>query len=143
MAETIAYAQTFVKHPDKHDPIDVGLGARPDLEVGEVALKVHRQGRAHRTKARVHLPANRAAEVRFARSSGSKSAAGLISFRYSPIASVSQTLSPLWLRQGTRKEDDKSNSSARIAGSSGEMTISEKGSPENLVINQPRSAHEE
>ena len=81
--------------------------------------------------------------VRFARSAGNKSAAGLISFRYSPIASVSQTFSPLWLRQGTRKEEDKSNSSARITGSSGEMTFSEKGSPENLVINQPRSAHEE
>src|ERR1700730_12545425 len=81
--------------------------------------------------------------VRFTRSSGSKSAAGMISFRYSPIASVSQTLIPLWLRQGTRNEDDKSSSSARIAGSSGEMPFSEKGSPENLVINQPRSDHEE
>ena len=43
---------------------------------------------------------------------------GLISCRYSAIASVSQTLSPSWIRHGTRNEGDSSSNSARVEGSS-------------------------
>ena len=78
--------------------------------------------------------------ARTARSAGSNAASGLISFRYSPIASVSHTRAPSCSRQGTRIEDDSSRISAFIAGSSGGITRSVKSSPANLAINQPRSA---
>ena len=42
--------------PDRGDAIDIGLSPLPHLEVREITL----QGRAHGTKAGMHLPANRA-----------------------------------------------------------------------------------
>ena len=81
--------------------------------------------------------------ARAAGSAGSRPASGLISFRYSPIARVSQTLTLSCSRQGTRKEGDSSKSSARVAGSSIGATRSAKSSPAILHSNQPRSDQEE
>src|SRR5664279_716641 len=47
------------------------------------------------------------------RSEGSKPASGMISLRYSDIASVSQTVAPSCRRHGTRIDDDSSRISAR------------------------------
>jgi hypothetical protein len=78
----------------------------------------------------------------FTRSFGKSPASGRVSFKYSPIASVSHTLTPSWVRQGTRQEGDSRRSSARIAGSSGGTIFSAKASPENLASSQPRSDQE-
>src|SRR5580692_444958 len=81
--------------------------------------------------------------ARDTRSAGNRPACGMISLRYSAIASVSLTVAPSWRRHGTRMDDDSSRISARAEASSGEVTISSNSSPENLVSNQPRSDHEE
>src|SRR5438270_13216461 len=52
--------------------------------------------------------------ARAARSLGRRPALGLISARYSAIASVSQTDVPSCSRQGTRKDGDKRNCLARL-----------------------------
>ncbi|MNT25085.1 hypothetical protein D3C72_1605900 [compost metagenome] len=65
---------------------------------------------------------------------------GLISFRYSAMASVSHTLMPPCCSEGTSIDDDSSSISAFMAGSSGGMTFSLKSSPASLHISQPRSA---
>src|SRR6202790_4483951 len=76
-------------------------------------------------------------------SGGNRPASGMISLRYSPIASVSQTVAPSCRRQGTRIEDDNSRISARADASSGAGTTSSNSSPENLVNSQPRNDHDE
>src|ERR1700733_9278200 len=81
--------------------------------------------------------------ARNTRSAGNRPAFGMISLRYSAIASVSHTVAPSWRRHGTRMDDESSRISARAEASSGEVTISSNSSPENLVSNQPRSDHEE
>jgi len=73
-------------------------------------------------------------------SAGSSPASGLISCRYSAIASVSQISMPLWCSAGTRIEEDSSSISARMAGSSGEITSSLKSSSASLAMSQPRRA---
>ena len=105
--------------PDAHDAVDVGLRAGPDLEAGMMRLEVHRQRRAQIGEAGMHLAADRAAmRARGARRSAAGRRRAAISLRYSAIASVSQTLMPSWVRQGTRNEGDSSSSSARVDGSS-------------------------
>jgi hypothetical protein len=73
-------------------------------------------------------------------SAGSSWALGLISLRYSPMASVSQTFTPLCCSEGTSIEADSSSISAFMAGSSGEMTFSVNSSPARRAISQPRRA---
>ena len=53
--------------------------------------------------------------ARAARSAGSRPASGFASARYSAMASVSQTLAPSCVRQGTRNDGDSSSSSARAS----------------------------
>src|SRR3974390_731671 len=77
------------------------------------------------------------------RSSGNRPASGLISLRYSAIASVSQTVAPSCRRHGTRIEDDSSRISARAEASSGAVMISSNARPENLVKSQPRNDQDE
>src|SRR5882757_1488283 len=77
------------------------------------------------------------------RSCGSKPASGMISLRYSAIASVSHTVAPSCRRQGTRMDDDSSRISALAEASSGAVTISSNSSPENLVSNHPLKDHDE
>lgn len=74
---------------------------------------------------------------------GSKFFFGATSFKYSPIASVSQTLTLLWCRQGTKIEGDKSSNSALLSGVSVGTLISSKSTPDILVINHPLSDQEE
>src|SRR4030081_3425996 len=81
--------------------------------------------------------------ARWMRSGGNRPALGMISLRYSPIASVSQTVAPSCRRHGTRIDDDNSRISARADASSGAVTTSSNSSPENLVNNQPRNDHDE
>src|SRR5258708_38040343 len=81
--------------------------------------------------------------ARVARSAGSRPAFGRTSLRYSPIASVSHTVTSSWVRQGTRIEAESSRISARVAGSSGGISFSSKSRPENFVSSQPRSDHDE
>src|SRR6201999_510725 len=81
--------------------------------------------------------------ARWIRSAGNNPACGMVSLRYSAIASVSQTVAPSCRRQGTRIDDDSSRISARAEGSSGATTTSSNSSPENLVSSQPRSDHDE
>ena len=81
--------------------------------------------------------------ARCTRSAGSSPASGMISLRYSAIASVSQTVAPSCRRQGTRIDDDSSRISARAEASSGAVTTSSNSSPENFVSSQPRSDHDE
>ena len=66
---------------------------------------------------------------------------GLISLRYSPIASVSHTFTEPCCSEGTSIEDDSSSISAFMAGSSGGMIFSLKSRPASLHISQPRSDH--
>ena len=73
-------------------------------------------------------------------SAGSNWALGLTSFRYSPMARVSQTLTPLCCSAGTSIEADSSSISAFMAGSSGEITFSVKSRPASRAISQPRRA---
>ncbi len=47
------------------------------------------------------------------------------------------------MRAGTRKEGERSSSSARWPGSSRETWTSSKGIPESLQMSQPRKDHEE
>src|SRR4029077_19021020 len=74
---------------------------------------------------------------------GSNPAFGLSSFKYSPIASVSQIEMPPWIRVGTLIEEDCSNSSARTDGSSAETICSSKSSPAHFASSQPRKHHDE
>src|SRR5260370_24702709 len=80
--------------------------------------------------------------ARAAASWGSRAASGDSSLRYSAMASVSHTLTDPLVSDGTRKEGDRSKSSARIEGSSEAATCSSKSSPAILHSNQPRSDHE-
>jgi len=80
--------------------------------------------------------------ARATRSSGSRPASGMSSWRYSPIASVSHTLTLSWVRQGTRNEGESSKSSARMAGSSLESITSSNARPAILHSNQPRKDQE-
>ena len=74
-----------------HDALDVALGARPHLEAREMRLEVHRQRRAQIVEAGMHLAGRRRGSGRAPpRSLGSRPASGLISARYSAMASVSQ-----------------------------------------------------
>src|ERR1700750_50888 len=77
------------------------------------------------------------------RSAGNRPACGIVSLRYSAMASVSQTVAQSWRRQGTRIDDDSSRISARADASSGAVTISSNSSPENLVSSHPRSDQDE
>ncbi len=79
--------------------------------------------------------------ARTAMSSGSRPALGLISLRYSPMASVSHTFTPPCCSEGTSMDEDSSSISAFMAGSSGGMIFSLKSSPASRHISQPRSAH--
>ena len=81
--------------------------------------------------------------ARWMRSAGNRPASGMTSLRYSPIASVSQTVAPSWRRHGTRIDDDSSRISARADASSGAVTISSNSRPENFVSSQPRSDQDE
>src|ERR1700681_1527989 len=81
--------------------------------------------------------------ARWMRSDGNSPASGMISLRYSPIASVSQTVAPSCRRQGTRIDDDSSRISARADASSGAVMTSSNSNPENLVNSQPRNDHDE
>src|SRR5262249_28514046 len=81
--------------------------------------------------------------ARWMRSAGKRPASGRTSLRYSAIASVSQTVAPSCRRHGTRMVGEINKISARAEGSSGAMTISSNGSPENLVSSQPRSDQDE
>src|SRR5215468_2524150 len=80
--------------------------------------------------------------ARAATSGGSRPASGYSSLRYSAMASVSHTLTDPLVSDGTRKEGDRSSSSARVEGSSEGTTCSSKSSPASLHNNQPRSDHE-
>src|SRR5581483_4778915 len=80
--------------------------------------------------------------ARAVRACGSSPASGRISLRYSAIASVSQTLMPLWLRQGTRNDGDNNNNSARVEGSLLATVCSSNSSPAILHSSQPRSDQE-
>src|SRR6516225_3634191 len=73
---------------------------------------------------------------------GSRPASGNSSLRYSAMASVSHTLTDPLISDGTRKDGDRSRSSARIEGSSEGAMSSSKSSPAILHNNQPRSDHE-
>src|SRR6185312_253873 len=81
--------------------------------------------------------------VRAPQSRGSNPAWGKFSCRYSPMASVSQILRPLWVRQGTKKDGDSSKSSARVEGSSWDSSSSSNSSPAIRHNSQPRSDQEE
>src|SRR5260370_771512 len=80
--------------------------------------------------------------ARSARAVGTRPAFGFISLRYSAIARVSQTLTPAWVKRGTRKEGDSSSSSARTEGSSLRLCSSSKSRPANLHRSHPRNDHE-
>jgi hypothetical protein len=79
--------------------------------------------------------------ARAARSSGISPAPGSSSLRYSAIASVSHTLMPSWVKQGTRNDGDSRSSSARVEGSSLRACCSSKSSPAILQSSHPRSDH--
>src|SRR5271168_2716167 len=81
--------------------------------------------------------------ARAARSAGTSPPFGFTSLRYSAIASVSQILMPLWVRQGTRIDGESNSNSARFAGSSAATTSSTKSRPAILHNSQPRSDQEE
>src|SRR5262245_5663759 len=74
---------------------------------------------------------------------GSSPLLGLISLRYSAIASVSQILTSLWVRHGTSIDGESSSSSLRALASSGGMMTSLKSSLANRASSQPRSDHDE
>ena len=59
------------------------------------------------------------------------------------MASVSQTFTSSCVRQGTSMDGASSRISARMAGSSGEMTTSSKGSLTSRAISQPRKDQDE
>ena len=81
--------------------------------------------------------------ARAARSAGSRPASGRVSFRYSAIASVSQTLMPSSVRQGTRMDGERSSSSLRASASSGATITSSKSSPAKRARSQPRNDQDE
>src|SRR6185369_17236796 len=81
--------------------------------------------------------------ARALRSVGSNPAAGRISCRYSPIAKVSQTVTPSCSRLGTRKDGESSSNSARVEGSLAGSSRSPTSRPANLHSSQPRSDQEE
>jgi hypothetical protein len=80
--------------------------------------------------------------ARAAWSLGRRPAPGFSSLRYSAIASVSQMLTPSWVRRGTRNDGDSSSNSARVDGSSLEAMTSSNSRPAILQSSQPRSDHE-
>src|ERR1700681_1822563 len=80
--------------------------------------------------------------ARSAGAAGMSPASGFNSFRYSAMASVSQTLTPSQTRQGTKKEGESRSSSARVDGSSLRACRSSKSRPANLQRSHPRSDQE-
>ena len=78
--------------------------------------------------------------ARAARSAGNKTALGLTSFRYSPIAKVSHTWTPSWSSAGTIMDADSNSISAFMAGSSAGITCSSKSSLAKRAMSQPRKA---
>src|SRR5579862_1585799 len=81
--------------------------------------------------------------ARAAGSFGSSPAFGRSSFRYSPIANVSQIETPSWIKVGTRIDEDCSRSSARTDGSSADTICSSKSRPAHFASSQPRRHHDE
>src|ERR1700751_3054941 len=79
--------------------------------------------------------------ARCPRSEGNNRAQGLISWRYSAIANVSQIFRPLWVRHAKRKDGESKSNSARVEGSSAETCCSSKSSLDILQSNQPRNDH--
>ena len=59
------------------------------------------------------------------------------------MASVSQTLTPSCVRQGTRIDGDSSSSSLRASASSGGTITSSNSRPAKRASSQPRSDHDE
>src|SRR5260370_15379614 len=80
--------------------------------------------------------------ARAAASGGSRPASGDSSLRYSAMASVSHTLTEPLVSEGTRKEGDRTKSSARIEGSPEPATCSSKPRPAVWHSSQPRTDHE-
>jgi hypothetical protein len=79
--------------------------------------------------------------ARSAGSLGSRPASGFHSWRYSPIASVSQITTLPCVRRGTRNDGASSMSSARLDGSSLGNTRTSNSSPASSQSNQPRNDH--
>ncbi len=63
------------------------------------------------------------------------------SWRYSPMARVSQITRSPWRSRGTKKDGERRRSSARTSGSWLSTTSTVKSSPANLHNNHPRSDH--
>src|SRR5262249_20193228 len=80
--------------------------------------------------------------ARATRSAGMSLALGFSSLTYSAMASVSQTLTPSWVRQGTRNDGDSRRSSARVGGAALGACCSSKSSPAIWKSNQPRNDQE-
>ena len=59
------------------------------------------------------------------------------------MASVSQTFTPWWRRQGTSIDGASSSISARTPGSSGPSTTSSNSSPAKRASNHPRKDQDE
>ena len=81
--------------------------------------------------------------ARAARSAGRSPAPGIVSCRYSAIASVSHTLIPSCVRHGTRIDGERSSSSLRAFASSGATMTSSNSSPAKRARSQPRNDQDE
>ena len=81
--------------------------------------------------------------ARAMRSPGYIPAFGHTSLRYSAIASVSHTVTPSCTRHGTRIDEARSSSSARVSGSSDATTFSSKSSRASRASRKPRSDQDE
>ena len=81
--------------------------------------------------------------ARAAAEGGHRPASGLRSFRYSAMASESQTARPRCSRTGTRPEGECFRIAACVSGLSSGTTISSNSMPAILAISQPRSDHDE
>src|SRR3982074_1133319 len=77
------------------------------------------------------------------RSAGNRPASGMISLRYSAIASVSHTVAPSCRRHGTSIDDDSSRISDFAEASSGEGTFLSHSPPDKLRSSHPHSDHDE
>jgi len=124
--------------PDGKDAIDVGLRARPHLEAGRFIGSAERK----LLKPECISPEIARQRARATRSAGMSLASGFNSLTYSAMASVSQTLTPSWVRQGTRNEGDSRRSSARVDGSSLGACCSTNSRPAILQSSHPRNDQE-
>ena len=88
-------------------------------------------------------PAIERQRARAIRSPGYMPACGKTSCRYSAIASVSHTVTPSCTRQGTRIDEARSSSSARVSGSSDATTFSSNSRRASRASRKPRSDQEE